>query len=242
MGNDPDLVFFILGTGRSGTTLLLSLLNSHPNISIVPGEPLQRLHLSTLGDDLYGAKAIDHLLIRLKELPKQVRGSKILAQHLEESRVSIYDLITYFNGPRFIVIYREHLFDQYISRLVATQKRVWTIREGAHSAYAPTDIERLVIDREAFFDYVLWIKNFYQQFRNHPTLMQSSVWFSYEELVSNRALVCESKIFPLLRVGPTQLRSNLIKMLSHPALDYVANADVVAKFAYSAEALQKWEY
>ena len=119
--NIPQRHFLILGQYRSGTTLLVSLLNSHPDIHC-GHEILLPQNAKVLLSPKYFIKG------QAARYNKKVYGFKVMWPQLKRQRLInpeklLHDL--YEEGWKFIYLKRLNIFHQTISHLVASARGQW---------------------------------------------------------------------------------------------------------------------
>lgn len=140
--------FVILSSGRSGSTLLVQLLNTNRQIACAK-ELLNRELL-----DQYQLKGADertltnYLLSML--LPMKLwlpyTGFKLFNEQLEYCKLSLRQVIQDLNFPPVIVLYRENLLETYVSLKIAFQTDVW---------YSEKQVNKysVMVDWEDFYQY-----------------------------------------------------------------------------------------
>jgi LPS sulfotransferase NodH len=129
MGDDP---VFVLTTARSGSNLLRSLLNDLPGVTIAN----EVLHPRTY----VGARrlrtpdaGLAHLQRSLTALDGDVRGAKLFFSHLERLGLDLPRIIATYPRARWIVLYRESLWAQFLSTQRALRSGEWVhqVREDS---------------------------------------------------------------------------------------------------------------
>ncbi|MBX2828526.1 MAG: sulfotransferase [Flavobacteriaceae bacterium] len=205
--------FVIITRSRTGSNLLISLLDSHDNIE-AHGELFRRLEgksCQTIYDGLFPKKS-----------SKQI-GFKIFYYHpLDSEDRSIWDLLK--NDPHLKVIHlrRENLLRVHISRLIAGQTDVWSSRNKQEISLADRkvhiDVKELLQDFETTNQQIAAAK---ETFKSHQ-----SIDVSYEELTADRANTMQ-RILGFLGVTQSNLDSVLKRQNPETLEDLVANYEEV---------------
>lgn len=130
---NPVAPFFLVGCGRSGTSLLRRLLNAHPLVAIpleslfiadylraADGWPLERIKrlivrepelrewgLQVSVEDLAGCESIAAVIVRLHELYARAKGKKHWGQKTPRLVRYLPLLLTHFPQVRFIHLVRD---------------------------------------------------------------------------------------------------------------------------------------
>jgi LPS sulfotransferase NodH len=115
----------ILSAGRSGSTLLVNYLNSHPRI-YCRGEILNS------GTKIYGClegKSRERLLLHIRSYYRQRRGqyvgAKFHTHQFDELALPLRDVVEALHQPKVIVLYRENLLETYVSLQIARGNNLW---------------------------------------------------------------------------------------------------------------------
>lgn len=114
--------FLIFSAGRSGSTLLVSLLASNPEVDC-EGEVLRR----RVGDP------VRHVLHRARLSQAPVYGFKLLAYQVREIQLRPVDaLLARLSGKGFALLYlrRDNHLRTVLSFMIARQRQLWHLRVG----------------------------------------------------------------------------------------------------------------
>jgi hypothetical protein len=145
--------FVIFTQGRTGSNLLRSLLNSHPNIFCIR-DPFVRWHIKVLFPKL-------HLQGKWAKYSKRatVCGLLLHDMHLNFQKIAHKEILSYFynQGWKIIHLRRENFFNQITSARFAFNHRQWHYRSAvdcesicSKNIYiAPTEMIQLLEEREA---------------------------------------------------------------------------------------------
>lgn len=214
--------FFVIATPRSGSTLLIDLLQSLPGVDC-QGEVLLPTTPIGLSREEYSPEAgLSHLRQSLQTLAASARGCKLMLYQLRACGLSAADLHQAFPAARYIVLYRESLADQYVSDRCAQATRQWTMRPGETRKQV-----RVSLDRTQLEWFCRSTQQSYQDWMASPWLRDCSVVLSYEELVADPRHWIGERICPLLGVPPAEPRTQFRKQNPQPLAERVLNyADV----------------
>lgn len=145
--------FIIFTQGRTGSNLLRSLLNSHPNIFCIR-DPFVRWHIKVLFPKL-------HIQGKWAKYSKRatVCGLLFHDMHLNFQKIAHQEILSYFynQGWKVIHLRRENFFNQIISARFAFSHRQWHYYSAADGELirlkniyiAPTEMIQFLEEREA---------------------------------------------------------------------------------------------
>ena len=221
--------FVIFGLGRSGSTLLKQLLDSHPEITC-EGELLNP-------EDNYINNPI--LLKVVYKFPSQFFALRSL---LSKKPVYGFTLLFYQYSPpaklieklikknwKFIRIYRENSLDQSLSHLVAEKTKMWH-RFDNHE----TEIPKLTVSPEELKDRLKIVKKNKQ---TETKLFENFAHFKvvYEDDLKNESDWTETtrRIFEYLGVNPAPVSASIQKTYSRPYSEIIENYDELIKYVHN---------
>ena len=214
--------FLIIGDARTGTNLLASYLQSIENVSM-GGEILSEKGYRGIRRSFVTRRAaLRHVLWSLNGLSSTVGGGQVHIGHLDSHGLTLRDLRCILPSLRFLVLYRKSIADQYVSWLLASQTGRWV---GSSSNARHT--AQVAIDAPHFSDYVDQIRKKYWRVLNSAELNENATLVSYEELVQQPQEIFGRKVFPLLNLPASPIRTNLIRQNDRPLSDSVINYDEV---------------
>lgn len=216
--NDP--VFVVAPMPRSGSTLLVSYLNSLPGVTVA-GEPLN--HQSSIGIRrtlITKKRVIRHIAGTIGHLDGTVRGAKLLGPQLDERSISLGDLRLRFPESRLVVSYRQSIFEQYVSLRVAQETRQWTT---VH-AFAG----RIFISPNKF---AVFVENHHRRHEQILSNAPGKLVISYEELVDDPQSAFGDKICPHIGMPFSPVTTAMTKRVTKPMSEVVANWDEVSHLA-----------
>ena len=225
-GHNKFRRFIVLGRARTGSNLLLSFLNSHPNI-YAEGEILCNLH------------GRDHKDIIAKTFNKQAffvqaKGCKIFYYHpMDEDSSDALDDLASMDDLYIIHLKRRNILRTLVSNKFLSMSGKWAekihwgsslkINRGGGGATCRFTVEELI---KNFNQVKAQEKAGDERFRNHPML---SIY--YEELVSHPKQTFR-EVTDFLGVGYRRPQTNLKKQNTMPLRQAIVNYDEL-KSAFS---------
>lgn len=225
IGKEPTLIY---STMRTGSTLLTSLLNSHPEIRCL-GEVLNPVvHIGIPFDRHDARDSLRHIDQSLSDPSGKACGIKLPLLQLRQAGLTPEDLHRRYPQARIIVIYRENLLAQYTSLVIVSALGRW------HTSH-PKKIfnDRIFISRESAVEFASSIKQIYRNLHSYPWIVSRALWLSYEELSQDPNQCFKTRIGPHLELRPHPLKSHLKKQNPRPLEESIANyedvIDIVAQ-------------
>lgn len=147
----PRNNFVIFSQGRTGSNLLRSLLNSHPNIFCIR-EPFVRWYIKVLFPKLY-------IQGKLANCSKTVCGLLLHDMHLDFQKIAHKEMLSYLynQGWKILHLRRENFLNQIISARFAFTQRQWHYQSAVdfdstrlkNIYISPTEMIQLLEEREA---------------------------------------------------------------------------------------------
>ena len=206
--------FVVIGQERTGSNLLITLLQSHPKIKAYGGR-FMRL----------GGKSCEE--VRKEIFPQKSNmtiGFKLFYTHpLDSGDKSIWNTIEEDTTFRIIHLQRKNLLRAHISKLVALKTDVW-INSGeripleARSVHVDVEIMLADLDRVSKL-----IKETRSKFKNHKTIE-----VAYEDIIGRREETI-NRILSFLGVNQMRLQSRLKKINTEKLKDIVLNFEELKK-------------
>jgi LPS sulfotransferase NodH len=174
VGHSNFVPFIVLTRSRSGSNLLLSFLNSHPNIHAEP-----EIFGRTRGRD-----PLRRLRIALGKQPRRIKakGFKIFYYHpLDNPSEKLWKTLEAMELLRVIHLRRENVLRTLISRKVAEGDKVWMVTDRDATPAAPRPKLSFTVSEleSGFVQTREWEIAGAHRFRSHPLLA-----VTYESLVS----------------------------------------------------------
>lgn len=216
---------FIIAMRRTGSNLLLSYLNSIPDVSFA-GEVLNESMFYGLRGKFISKRAVlSHILHSIHDNPNRICGAKLVRIQMENHELTLEDLIKVFPKARFIVLYRESLLDQYVSLRIAEITNAWN---WSRNFQLPRSI---VIDRKGLEAFCASTKDFYKKILSDPRLKGRSVLLSYEELTNGVQSIFDRKVFPFMKLPSSPVSSTIIKQNTKRPEEIIENFEEIKDLA-----------
>ncbi|HRW47314.1 MAG: hypothetical protein M9936_06510 [Caldilinea sp.] len=225
--------FIIFGQGRSGSKLLVHLLKSHPQVQC-DGEILGKRNWR-------GAKKLPYWLVRRYPVPYilwkaerctyDVYGFKLFVHHITEASRTIHAVLA--RDWQIVHIQRRNLFDQAVSRAVASTTMHW----GGFQRLKDPDTTYLTIPPER----VLVIAQEYVKNRQRILQVLASVPYltvTYEDDLLDEASRNRScgAIFQALGVEQRPVSSTTQRSWNRPYSELIANYSELLDLMETSEA------
>jgi hypothetical protein len=228
IGRDADRVCFVVGTGRTGTHLLVDYLASLPGVAM-RREILNGNSGVGLPSGASRQAALRHVRRSIVTLDGELQGAKLLLTQLEDRGIGLADIRSLFHDARFLVQYRSDLAAAYVSRRVAAVTRDF---QGVR----PTDDSVTVhVDEGELLDYCVWMRGVYARALAPAWMRECALPVEYEELAGDAQRVFDERIVPFLEITGGAVASARRKQMTRPLSEVVANyADVAAVMASPA--------
>ena len=236
-GQEIYTPFVILGWYRSGTTLLTSLLQNHPELVcysevFLPKEPLWgqgvynrfvNVNKAQQLRDQHPDQFLKQYIFRAYQKGKGGVGFKLLYPQLQ-SNVALANALVAIPNLKVILLQRENLLDLWVSAQVArktgVKNKVNTQRNSTvQLTLDPKDLEKRFQNLKRGQDEM---HVFAKQF--------NSLELTYEALNADRKAVMQ-EVFQFLNVTPKEVETSLVKQQKQPLSEIVQNFDgLVAYF------------
>lgn len=220
--------FIIFAHYRSGSTLLSSLINSHPEVLCEREIFLPFMYLyfkKVFFPNLYiNSRLVDckeknyGFILRLSQL------NHILTKYHGEPHKFIKNL--YKNGWKIIYLKRENYLKQAISNRIQLRRGQAhdTKEKPMHKKIVNISTQKLMKDIEFMEDYSIKEDQIIDQFEHLKIIYERDLLDS-----KNHQKTCD-KIFDYLGLDGTSVSSNFRKVSSDNLADYIENFDEVAEF------------
>ncbi len=213
--------FFIIGLGRSGSNLMVSLLNSHPEIHC-DWEILNQDYLNK--KPIHKRKIIQwfprqYINYRCKNSPKPVYGFKMLYYQYLEREKQLKSL--FCSEWKMIHIKRKNVFQQAISDMVARQTGVYL---QTVSRKQPDDMIRL--DPGALLTYIGHILHNGAHLENALANMDHCAVVYEDDLIKPELWEKScSRIFRYLNIDPAPVSTITERISKRPYASVIENYD-----------------
>lgn len=204
--------FIILSRSRTGSYLLVSFLNSHPNIR-------------SQGEILRSAKGQPHIDIieaAFGREPRSIRakGFKIFYYHPNgDNGKAIWNHLVGMDGLHVLHLKRRNVLRTLISREIATNQGVWKTSDPGSFDQARRKQVSFTVDELAtgFAKTRQWERDGDALFRDHPLLS-----IHYEDLVADTEATFR-RVTDFLGVPFVQPRTSLVRQNPETVRDLVSN-------------------
>lgn len=202
--------FVIVSQARSGSNLLVSLLDSHPQID-ARGELLRRLDgvpIATRLEEIYGRK------------PRRIHavGFKCFYYHpLDNPDAPIWEQLQAIEGLHVVHLARRNVLRTVTSRRLAGATGAW-VDHGEGVAAKPKVRFTPAELREAFEQTEAWIRAYEHRFRDHPRLE-----VSFEDLVTGTST--STDVVSFLGLAPTLLQTSMRRQNPEPLSQLIEGFD-----------------
>jgi len=217
--NQPDNKFLIYGIPRSGSTLLVNLLDSHPLIHC-DGELLIR--------KLFFSKLYIQCRSKLSRAP--VYGFKLLIDHFETQKIDnpgYYLAELYENGYKIINLKRQNLFRAALSSLYGYH------RGRFHHTKTEGNLEhnQMYVSPEKLLEK---IHRFEHLLASHEQVLGQlpnlELFYERDLLDENQHQTTIDQICDYLNIPHAKANTNLIKVTTGDLSSFVINADELEAF------------
>ena len=220
----PKRVFFVICTPRSGSTLLISYLNSVPGVSFADEILNPALTFGVPAQGISKDAVWRHIRHSLNHCGEAVCGAKIFAAHLRTHGMDAAQLLEHFPGARLVVVYRGSFLEQYVSIQIAR-------RTGRYQRTAAAPDEppggKVAIRAPKLLEAYRSVARFYRELEGNERLKGRAVWIRYEDLAADPQRLFERVLFPFLGVRPVPVKTDLVKMNPRPLPELIENYDEV---------------
>ena len=229
----PTTQLLVVGAGRSGTSLLTSYLHSLPDVSM-RGEVLNPRTPQGRKATHRGA-ARRHIRVSLNSQPGLVGGVKITLQQLRLHGLTTRDLFDLFPNPKFLVIYRRSLAEQYVSHQIARRTGSWQLTTAAAR---PKEVVR--VNPNDFVRFCAEIREGYEWFLTHQFVRDRALVVRYEELVEDSDTLFREGICPFLRIEHHPVSTGFRRQNPYPLREKVENFAQVRELLTGPDAQQEY--
>ena len=220
--------FIILSRSRTGSNMLISFLNSHPNVH-AKGEIFNRLNGRNYKEIFAEVYANQPLHIKAK-------GLKIFYVHpIDDKSNDVWDNLISMNNLWVIHLKRRNILRTLISRKIAGLQDVWSVSSGKSDKNDRNKAVVFTIEElnKGFKQTKEWEKSGDEKFKKHPLI---SVY--YEDLVNNPEGIFAS-ITDFLNVKYEPAKTSLRKQNPEKLRDLMINYSELKK-AFSGTEWQEF--
>lgn len=207
-GHQQHRPLIIVGSARSGSNLLVDLLDSHPHITM-KNEVLSPWTLTGLGaeyEEVSHSRAMAHLKRSIKHVRTPVSGVKILQHQAMYFNISLPRVEEVLPGTLFLLCYRRSLLEQYVSGLIAEQTGAWVSGEKAR-----VENPRIRISLSDFREYCGAAKSLNMRFIRKELARLNWMPIAYEDFRDSPEHALEQSVFRPLGLKSYALKTSLRK-------------------------------
>jgi len=226
---------FVIAKRRTGSNLLLSYLNSVPEFSFSPPEPLNSdMYYGIPKKKVSKRSVLDHLAYTLNDNPTKICGFKMLFLRLRKHDLTLEDIRTRFPTAKFLIIYRRSLLKQFVSLKIAekTDHWLWT-----RDFKLP---DSLKLDAGEFRDFCAQTREFYGELFQFPWLRTCARVIAYEDLAADPQGIFDDRIFPFLKLRSFPISTTMVKQNSKPLEELVENLEELKSLAGTFDFEASW--
>ena len=212
---------FILSSYRSGSNLFLSYFDSVPGIAFA-SEVLNPDMAYGLRNRRISKKAVlRHIRHSLHAFPERICGAKIHMEQLAMHGLTAGELRAAFPDAKFILLYRESIFEQYLSLRIAETTRQWLWNSGFRLP------GKMTVDVADLQRYASRLKGFYEAALKELDACGKTFLISYEQLASRPEKVFNSALFDFLGLPASPVSTFMKKQNTALPSDLVQNYDQI---------------
>ena len=230
--------FVVVGVARTGSTLLLNLLNAHPTViafgelfrgngaigwDIPPFVTQQSLHFRRMAD----TQPLEFLeTVVFRRWPREVAavGFKLFYYHARSGpQAMVWDHLRKEPGLAIIHIKRRNILEQYISLRVAHATDVWSTAKQPNGTAAP--ISLVPEDCLRHFEEVRAQEEACDAFFAGCRILT----LAYEDLVADRALAMKA-VGAHLALSLDSTKPSIVRQRTQPLSRAIANYDELRAF------------
>jgi LPS sulfotransferase NodH len=233
----PYQPLFVLATYRSGSNLLLDYLNHLAGVKCLAEVLCCTLPYGLARSQHRPDTALAHIRRSLHAVKSPIRGCKLMLDQLSACELPLDVLDAAFPRAKYLVLYRQSLAEQFLSRQAARVTQQWILVDGQEYQQP-----RIAIDTESIRTFCNSTRQAYHEILDHAWLGHRGVLLSYEELAADPETCLAAKICPLLGVSPNRPQTSLRKQNTLSFEERVANYREVASVLHSPLCVQQYSF
>ncbi len=225
-GNRNYQKFVIISRSRTGSTLLMAFLRSHPEVHI-EGEIFKNLNgksCAQVWDELFAKR------------PKKIRqvGFKLFYYHPFDDDKEVWNFLDKDNSVSIIHLRRENLLKAYVSQKIGEKTKKWT--ENINNQEVIKD-KKVILEPGACVEVFEKISNYENETRERFSSRPNYMEITYEALAKDNQGEMAT-VFQHLGLPPHIVSAKLKKQNPEPLKNLIANYDEL--FGYLENT--KWKY
>lgn len=205
--------FIVLTRSRTGSNLLVSFLDSHPNVRAL-GEIVR----------VRGKPHIDIIDAAFGKAPRRIRakGFKVFYYHpVRENNRAMWEYLAAMDGLHVIHLKRRNILRSTVSQKIAMNAGVWKTKNPGSIQAAPRKQVSFTVDEleRRFAATRKWERDGDALFQDHPMLT-----IHYEDLVADTGATF-GQVTDFLGVPYVEPRSALVRQNPEPIRALISNYD-----------------
>lgn len=207
--------YVIISRSRTGSNLLISLLDSHPQI-MAKGELFRRLEENS-------TEGIWNDIFNKKQFGVKFVGFKIFYYHpIDSEDKSVWNRLIEDKNIKVIHLVRENMLKTFVSRKIAEKTDTWKAKSkksvSVQEKQVTLDFDECVNEFERIKQWEAWAR---EEFKGHDFHE-----LSYEDLVSNRESTMKD-LFSFFGVKNKQVESKLKKQNAETLNQLILNYEEI---------------
>lgn len=228
----PDVKFFIYTRGRTGSTVLTDLLNSHPDMLC----DYEIFSISNTKSKIkYPLLYVNSCSKRATVKNKPVYGFKVKIEQLknEHGYKDIAGLLKMFydNGWKIIYLKRENILSHSISGIISNKTNIFHVRNGNNFLHEKINIDcRHLLDVMKYFDDLG--KQEEQSLKNVPHV---NVSYETDLLDNSNHQKTADRIFDFLGINACPVNTGLKKIIPENLKNFIQNYEEMHEAVSSSE-------
>lgn len=162
----------LLSNPRSGSTYLLELLNSHPEVNLI-GEILSSKN------NLLPSSALSVVQNKLSEMKDAFTGFKLFPEQVYAHKLHFETLCSCIGATHVILLWRENPLETFVSRRIAYSTKSW------YSYKKPEKVNKITVDPKDFEGYICSIKTDWKRIASEWPVDAKTIFVKYEDLLED---------------------------------------------------------
>ena len=209
--------FIILSYSRTGSNLLVELLNNHPVIRCegeILGKVKDNINYSSLLSNIFNVK-------------NKIKGFKLFYYHPVniKNNKKLFETIQLDKSIKIIFLHRENLVRRYYSLLKAQDTSIWKKKDKLNTL---DNKKKINISINNLLNSIKIIENYEKKyiplFKNHNHII-----INYEDLEVDYQKTC-NKIFKFLNICRFNVNPSLVKMNTGNLYELIENYDEINEY------------
>ena len=226
---EVDRLFFVVATGRSGSNMLIELLDSIENASIRMELDMPDSTNKIIKPEEKALGIIQDYLntrrwIGSKKENYSISGCKFLDSHVYKCDITEEFLGKLHRDVRIIHLYRKNKLDQFLSLNLARKNNKWISPIDKPEDYGTYSDFDITINIDQFRSF---IKSTERTYNKYIRLFPNAYIVDYESLSDDPQKIFDGGLFDFLGVPPQQIEFRTRKQNPKPKEEIIVNLDEV---------------